>query len=146
MEKIKLEIYGNPIALKRHRTYRSETGANINIDPSKSDKEVMLWKAIAQKKPKKPFDCPLKLTCIFYMPRPKSHFGTGKNSGVIKAKAPVFHTSKPDNDNLQKFILDALNGIYWKDDSIVSTIISRKVYSNDLPRTKIIIERDFLNK
>lgn len=145
MEKIEINIPGNPVALKRHRTFTSKAGNNINVDPSKSDKQAMLWKAIISSKPKKPLEGQLKITCIFYMPRPKSHFGTGKNSGVVKPRSPKFHTSKPDIDNLVKMI-DAFNGVYWIDDAQISTLVARKVYADGLPKTIIKIERDsFIN-
>ncbi len=58
------------------------------------------------------------LECIF--PRPKSHFGSGKNAQTLKLSAPLFHTSKPDADNLAKAILDVLTRLKaWQDDSLV---------------------------
>ena len=45
---------------------------------------------------------PLHSTLIFVMPRPKSHLGTGKNAGIVKASAPKHHIAKPDLDNLIK--------------------------------------------
>ena len=56
----------------------------------------------------------------FYIPRPKSHFGTGRNADVLKKSAPVMHTQKPDIDNYGKAVLDAIteSGL-WRDDCIV---------------------------
>ena len=42
--------------------------------------------------------------------------------------APVIHTKRPDLDNLQKSVLDALNGILWEDDAIVWAIVAQKHY------------------
>jgi len=137
-------IYGNPFALKRHRTVRTDSGKNINYDPSSGDKTSFAWKAISKFKPKKPFNEPLMVKFIFYMPRPKNHYGTGKNKDVLKSSAPKFHTVKPDIDNLEKFLLDSLNGIYWRDDSIISTLIARKIYTEDPPKTEITIKYDSL--
>ena len=48
-------------------------------------------------------------------------------------------TKKPDLDNIAKAILDSLNGIAYKDDSqIVSLLISKK-YS-DRPRVEIALK------
>ena len=48
-------------------------------------------------------------------------------------------TKKPDLDNIAKAILDSLNGIAYKDDSqIVSLLISKK-YS-DRPRVEITLK------
>lgn len=59
-------------------------------------------------------DCPVKVDCEFVFPRPKSHF-TAK--GQIKPTAPVWHTQKPDRDNLDKAVLDTLTKVQmWADD------------------------------
>lgn len=63
------------------------------------------------------------------LPRPKSHYGTGRNAGLLKASAPSLHTSKPDLDNLAKMILDALNGTAYYDDSHVSDFRISKEYA-----------------
>ena len=55
-----------------------------------------------------------------YMPRPKSHYRTGKHTGELKLSAPTFHTGKPHRDNLDKAVLDALTTLrFWIDDSQV---------------------------
>ncbi len=82
---------------------------------------------------------PVKVQMLFAMPRPKAHFGTGKNVSKLKASAPLLHIKKPDIDNLQKFAFDCLNGMAWRDDSQVCELEARKEYS-ERPRTEIIIE------
>ena len=48
-----------------------------------------------------------------------------------KKKAAVgWHTSKPDVDNIVKSILDALNGVAFKDDSQVCFVQARKQYAS----------------
>ena len=70
----------------------------------------------------------------FYFSHPRSHFGTGKNSKILKPSAPVFHTKKPDIDNLEKAVYDALSeksGVgLWKDDAQIVSSSNRKSYSN----------------
>lgn len=39
------------------------------------------------------------------------------------------HTSRPDADNVVKIVLDALNGIVWRDDAQVVRITASKHYS-----------------
>ena len=64
---------------------------------------------------------PVRVELTFVFPRPKSHYRTGKNAGVLRDDAPTWHTSKPDRDNLEKAVLDALTqlGGFWRDDSQV---------------------------
>lgn len=52
----------------------------------------------------------------FFFNRPKSHFGTGKKSGVLRADAPQWHISTPDTDKLLRSVLDALTAIVYVDD------------------------------
>lgn len=76
-----------------------------------------------------PLDGPVVVTIDCYFPRPKSHFGTGRNAGIIKATAPMSHIQRPDMDKLQRAILDALTGIAWHDDSQVVRIVAAKHWS-----------------
>jgi Holliday junction resolvase RusA-like endonuclease len=67
----------------------------------------------------------LRVDVLFRMPRPKAHWRTGQHVGMLKTSAPVFHTSKPDKDNLEKAVLDALGEfdgdppLVWVDDAQV---------------------------
>ena len=131
---MKLTILGNPTALKRHRTTRT----GHRYDPSEVDKADLLA-VVRDNAPDKPFSCPLRVGITFYFARPKSHYGTGRNAGKLKLNAPRLHTKRPDRDNLDKFVLDALDGVFWLDDSIVCDGRLRKVYS-ERPRTEIEIE------
>ena len=116
-------------------------------DPSATDKKEM-WLQIAKYKPKQPLKGDISLDVTFYMPRPKSHYRTGKRSHVLKAKAPVFHSVRPDIDNLIKMIADIIQGKDRMiiDDSQICALSSIKVYSDDLdwnndhPRTEVTIE------
>jgi Holliday junction resolvase RusA-like endonuclease len=139
-KKIVLTVYGVPQALKRHR--HKAIGKFVQTyDPSCEDKENFLWKAISENKPDAPMIGAIELNIIFYMPRPKSHYGSGKNETVLKKSAPKYHTKKPDLDNMIKFVKDALNGVYWKDDcQIYKLDDTQKVYTLMTPRIEIVIE------
>ena len=67
-------------------------------------------------------DGPVQLECTFAMPRPKR---------LMRKKDPegeVWHTSRPDADNLIKAVKDACTGVLWKDDSQVCEMVVRKRY------------------
>ena len=140
---IKFTIVGKPKALKRHRP--SARGGYY--DPSSKDKKDILLQ-IAKYRPKQPLEGNIELKLYFYMPRPKSHYRTGKHSHVLKAKAPTYHRVKPDLDNLVKMIADTLGkGGFYIDDSQICAILTIKAYSNpytnipnDYPRTEVIID------
>ncbi|MCP4709865.1 MAG: RusA family crossover junction endodeoxyribonuclease [Planctomycetes bacterium] len=134
MKPIDFFIPGNPVALKRHRTMMNMRGRSIQYDPSKSDKADFLAKAM-ERRPAKPLEGPLSLSIVFNFARPKSHYRTGKYAGELKSNAPVYHTCTPDLDNLLKFVGDAFNGVFWKDDSAIARVSTIKKYE-DAPGVK----------
>ncbi|MFJ9114426.1 RusA family crossover junction endodeoxyribonuclease [Streptomyces sp. NPDC102394] len=77
----------------------------------------------------KPLDEPVHLEVVFTLRRPKSHYGTGRNAGVLKGSAPVFPTGKPDLDKLLRSTQDALKdaGVLL-DDSVVTATTATKTY------------------
>ena len=67
------------------------------------------------------FDEAIRVTMTVLRLRPKSHYGSGKNAGALKANAPTYPTSAPDLDKLQRSLGDALNGVLWRDDAQISS-------------------------
>lgn len=138
---IRFTVIGDPLAQKRHRSRAFTDGAGNtqvrNYDPSEGNKADFLSIVMASA-PAVPFDCPIRLDCTFYFPRPKSHYRTGANAHLLKDNAPEWKISKPDRDNLDKFVLDALHGVYWRDDSIVCAGEIQKKY-DVRSRTEIVL-------
>ena len=132
-------IFGNPVAKARPRFRRFKTFVST-YDSQKKEKEEFILQAKAQ--PIVMFSGPIRLNCSFRLHRPKSHYGTGRNSGVLKKSAPEFHIVKPDLDNLIKFVKDCLNGLAWKDDSqVVEYRNMVKEYATASPSTLVYIEK-----
>lgn len=71
------------------------------------------------------------VTLLFYLKRPASHYGTGRNAGILKATAPTHPTTKPDIDKLVRSTLDAFTtaGVY-RDDSQVVALVVEKLYAD----------------
>lgn len=82
---------------------------------------------------------PVLMVYDFIFPRPKSHYGTGKNANVLKPSAPRFHTIKPDLTKIIRSTEDALTGIVYKDDSQVCTRDEVKRYCEVDERPGVII-------
>lgn len=83
----------------------------------------------------KPLECAIRLDLVFAMPIPAS---TSKKRAIELLNSP--HTKRPDLDNLQKGVLDGLNGIAWLDDSQIYSIIASKIYSDSPGIAVTIIE------
>jgi Holliday junction resolvase RusA-like endonuclease len=130
-------VPGNPIAKRRPRFARRGKFVQTYND-QETEESKFLFHVLHE------WDFPIienksiAIQFIFEMKRPKSHFGTGKNSGKLKQKAPYNHTKKPDIDNMVKFCLDVLNGVVFKDDSLITFLVAEKRYSEN-PRTIINI-------
>lgn len=60
---------------------------------------------------------PLAVQFKFYVPRPKHHYGSGRNASIVKNSAPTDPTSKPDLLKLARGVEDALTGVVYGDDS-----------------------------
>ena len=131
-----LTILGDPKAQQRHRHFRRGKFSGT-YDPSRDDKADFLSIVQAQAPPS-PLLGPISIELIFFFPRLKGHFGTGKNAGILKKSAPKWHTVKPDIDNTIKMVFDALNRIFWHDDSQICCAKIWKRYSSR-PRTEIRI-------
>ena len=78
-----------------------------------------------------PLTGPVAIRLEFRMPRPKGHYGSGRNAAVLKASAPTRPAGKPDVDKLARAILDAITAIVIADDSQVVDLHASKVYANE---------------
>jgi crossover junction endodeoxyribonuclease RusA len=63
------------------------------------------------KRPPSPVDGPVSLEVVVYVPRPKAHFGTGRNAGTLKAPAPEYPATGRDIDKVARAVFDAGTGI-----------------------------------
>jgi Holliday junction resolvase RusA-like endonuclease len=76
-----------------------------------------------------PLHPPVALEVTFRLPRPASHYGTGRNAGRLKPSAPDFPAGRPDLDKLLRAVLDGLTaGGAWADDAQVVNLAAWKVY------------------
>lgn len=74
---------------------------------------------------------PVCLRLNFVLPRPKAHYGSGRNAGVLKDWAKDLpHTKTPDLTKLTRAVEDALLGVIYKDDSQVVEKIESKAYGD----------------
>jgi Holliday junction resolvase RusA-like endonuclease len=87
-----------------------------------------------------PIDGPVALEVWFFLPRPRSHFGTGRNAGVVKSSAPPCPTTRPDLSHLVRALEDGLTGVLLRDDSVIVAIQAIKEY-DCIPRTEIKVRQ-----
>ena len=84
----------------------------------------------------------IKATITAYFGLNKEDYGKkGLNKkGLDKLSGAIRPTKKPDIDNIEKIILDSLNGIAYKDDSQVVESNTSKHYA-EKPRVEVVLER-----
>lgn len=129
------EVYGDPKGQPRPRAFKRGNHAAV-YDPGTAEG----WKssiAIAAQHqiPKAPLDCPVKVKMQFFFKRPQRLLSARAADGHI------VHTAKPDCDNLEKAVLDALTQIgFFRDDSLVCDLHTEKFYSRKNGRPGMWIE------
>ena len=74
----------------------------------------------------------VRVELAFDFPRPKAHFGTGRNQELLKRSAPLYKRTAPDLDKLARAVLDALthSGVL-RDDALVVELHCSKQYADD---------------
>ncbi len=124
---IEFTIHGQarPQGSKRAYAMRTKDGRSIarvvDDNPHLKDWRQQIAATALQAWGESPLDLsvPVMLSLQFVRQRPASHYGSGRNSGKLKASAPACPTSRPDTLKLGRAVEDALTGIVWTDDSQV---------------------------
>jgi Holliday junction resolvase RusA-like endonuclease len=82
----------------------------------------------------------VEVAIAFHMPRPRYHFGTGRNAHQLKPGAPVYVDKKPDIDKLVRSTLDALTSAdVLRDDAQVGRLVIDELYANGPTGAQITI-------
>lgn len=79
-----------------------------------------------------PVSGPLEVEMTFIMPRPKSHYASGRNAGQLRRSAPRWPSTTPDLSKLIRATEDALtDSAVWRDDAQVVNLHAKKIYALD---------------
>ena len=132
---IKIRAYGIPAPQGSKRSL----GKGYFVEASA---RVMPWRESVKEATLRDYDGePLsgavEVSILFLFPRPKKHFGTGKNANKLKANAPVFviEKNRGDLEKLERSTYDALSqssgGSAILDDCLVAKNSNMKRYCID---------------
>ena len=139
MQKLMFEIPGSPIGQGRPK-FSTINGHAKAYDPEKSRNYKAYVRMLAtQAMRENDFEmitgsCAIKIWAYFDIPKSKSK--KFKEAALEGKEKP---TKKPDADNIVKAILDALNGLMYKDDSCIVELSCVKYYS-DVPRVEVYVQ------
>lgn len=119
-------VEGQPVGKARARTV-ARHGFVQSYTPQKTrDYEAKVRDAYIKAGGEMFPDGPLGVLITAYFEVPKSY--SKKNADACRA-GKIKPTGKPDLDNIAKLVLDALNGVAFKDDSRVCKIFMVKLYT-----------------
>lgn len=76
-----------------------------------------------------PLAGPVAVRMTFWLPRPKSHYGTGRNAGRVKPGAPPVPAGAPDLSKLVRATEDAITDVaIWGSDAQVVECTAAKLW------------------
>ena len=137
---VEIVIYGVPIPQGRPRfARRGNYVTTYDPETSKNYKQLVeLWTTQKLKTISgfKPYEKAVCVDIDFYLPIPQSWSKTKRTEAAGGVIRPI---TKPDLDNLYKAVTDAMIGLVWTDDSIITDAHIRKRYS-DRPRAEIRVQ------
>jgi Holliday junction resolvase RusA-like endonuclease len=145
---------GSPLVITVHGTpapqgSKRHVGNGVMVESSakvKPWREAVKWAAIeARADPDwpgtwvAPLVGPLNVVVAFYLPRPRSHYRTGKHSHELRDGAPFWIGKRPDLDKILRSTFDALGEAgCWIDDAQVAIVIASKAYADHRPPGAVI--------
>lgn len=87
-------------------------------------------------------DVPITVQMIFWLARPRSHYGSGRNETRLRPSAPAVPGRPPDLSKLVRATEDALTDVgVWRDDGQIVNCLARKCWAEPTrpPGADIII-------
>ena len=136
--KLKVRIFGTPRPMYRHHgrlingRFQPYNPSLPNVLSLRQALKAAIDSCYDKKENKALFNStpgnnwPVALKIKFFFKRPKKHYLQQSDGLHVKPNADVYVTKKPDTDNLAKLIMDALEGIIYKNDCVVSSVAASK--------------------
>lgn len=128
MRNITFRVNGDTQPQGRPRATRMGKGVRMYDDPKSVAYKTIVRASFNRLGVKEFLEGPLYMKVVIYKKMPKA-FSKKKQQmaldGILRPE------TKPDVDNYAKTFMDALNGLAYKDDSQVVTLVTEKYYSDD---------------
>lgn len=113
---------------KKHKAYRSDVkGAALEVFGDRPLLDVLLVAYFT-----------------FYLKRPKGHYGSGRNAGVLKDSAPAAPGVRPDVLKLARAAEDALTNVVYRDDALIIDEVISKRYAEYGEPERVIVRIEVL--
>ncbi len=138
--RVEFVVFGNPepqgsktVARAKGRSFMRDD--NRALEPWRQAVTAAALKAV---KGAEPMLGPLELYATFVLPRPRSHYGSGRNAGKLKPSAPLYVPTRPDADKLVRAVGDAITGVICRDDSQLVVVHAEKHYGEP-PHAHVVV-------
>jgi Holliday junction resolvase RusA-like endonuclease len=146
---LRIEVFGQPAPQGSKRAFINKHTGRAHVIESSHDR-VKSWRqavleATLSHAVQPAFQAlagPVQVAMTFRMPRPKSHYRTGRNAHLLRDTAPLWPAGTPDLSKLIRSTEDALTDAgAWLDDAQVVHHDTWKSYAEagELPGAYIII-------
>jgi Holliday junction resolvase RusA-like endonuclease len=146
---LSVRAYGVPApqGSKRHVGGGRMVESSAGVRPWRDTVAWEVRREIARRRgqgPWVPLAGPLDMSVVFSFRRPKGHFGTGRNAGLLKDSAPLRPDVTPDLDKLLRSTGDAITtaGGYGDDAQIVGYRRAEKRYTTDHGRVLDVLDAE----
>lgn len=133
--RLSFSVMGTPIPQGSKRAWLNSTSGKVMMTEA-SGKKHSTWRNEVTGQARQamadvgrfgePYREAISCSLTFQFHRPLSHYGTGKNSEVVKASASSHPVKPPDLDKLTRAIWDSLTSVVWVDDAQVVAATIRK--------------------
>lgn len=135
----KIVIPGKPVGKQRPKaTIRGHHAGVYTPKETKAYERYVVAMFLQAYPCARPLEGEIKGKIKAFYPIPQS---TSKKRKTAMLDGSIRPMVKPDLDNVEKIIYDALNGIAYTDDSHITEMTISKYYS-DKPRVEIMIEEE----
>ena len=135
---MRITVYGQARPQGSPRALVGRNGRAFVTEDTRGARGYRSWRQQVSREmlevaPKEPVDGPIGVALVVYVPRPKSHFGTGKNASALKPNAPAHPATGIDLDKIARAVLDAGTGVWWTDDKRVASLSVVRRYADGSP-------------
>src|SRR5579885_1334624 len=118
-----------PVPWAAHRGFGRKS-----FNPRFKEKEFYQWQIKSHFNQSSPIQGAVRVDAVYHMAVPK----TSKVRRLQMLNGMIHHLSRPDIDNLNKFLCDCLKTIVFEDDNQVVEINAKKIYG-ERPKTVVNI-------
>jgi len=130
-----------PQPRQRHAVGKHGKMAGVVMNYIPKNHPIWVFKDVCRLRAKqayqgKPLEGPLRVHLLFLLPRP------GRLIWKTRLMPRAWAPGRPDIDNFEKAVLDALSGHLWADDSQIVDLHSMKMYSSgdEEPGVEVMVE------